>query len=182
MTAADDHEDRPAGGEPTDGEPAGSDGADVGAGPDRIPDVDRGPVRDLSERARRLTARAAATDRRERFRQRASAVRRREERRRRRQRRIEAALLLLLLVGPPVVGGLGAGLLGVAVGTGVAVGVVVGLGLAALRVWTHRYAVRRGASAWDWRSGRYVSRGDPSRRVQSMTDRPDRRPDEPRGR
>jgi hypothetical protein len=129
------------------------------------------PPRELPERAARYVERAGVTDRRERFRQRMAAIRRQEERRRSRQRRLDVLLVAALVVLPPVAGGVVAEVVGIVVGMGVALGVLVGLGLVVLRAGARRYADRRGATAWDWRSRRYVVRGHPSRDVQAMSGR-----------
>jgi hypothetical protein len=150
--------------------------------PDRIPDVDRGSGRPLSERAARMAARAALTDRRSRFRTRLVEVRAAEARRRRRERWVERLIVTALLVGAPLAGGWAAPFVGATVGVGAAVGLVAAVGILAARAIARRRALGRGARSWDWTTRRHVSYGDPSRRVQDMTGAAARRPGDPRRR
>ncbi|MBW3621421.1 MAG: hypothetical protein KY461_14345 [Actinobacteria bacterium] len=136
----------------------------------RVPDTSRGPTRALSERAARMAARAAMTDRGSRFAARFEAIERAEERRRRREQLLERAVVLAILLGAPLLGWWAATLLGATAGTGVAVGIPTGVALVLLRRWTHRYAAGRGATAWDWQRRRYVVHGRPSREVQARDD------------
>lgn len=144
------------------------------------PDVDRGPTRPLTERAARMAARAAMTDRGARFATRFEAVQRAERRRRRRDQLVERAVVGSLLLGAPLIGWWVASILGVAAGTGVGVGVPVGVAAVLLRRWSQRYATRRGAEAWDWQRRRHVVHGDPSRGVQRRS-RPGAHGDGPTG-
>lgn len=122
-----------------------------------------------------LRARAEATDRAGRFRQRLAAVERERERRERRRR---AARVLWVVVGaaaaplvPVVVAAVvqgpppGGGALVVAS----LVGAVLGGVVPPVR---DRLARRRGASAWDAYRERYVLLGDPAAQVRDA-DRPD---------
>jgi fatty acid desaturase len=138
---------------------------------DRVPDVDRGPTRPLTERAARLAARSALTDRKGRFAERFEAVQAAEARRRRREQLVERATVLAILVGTPLLGWWAATWLGVTAGTGVAVGIPAGVVVVLVRRWLARYAEHRGATSWDWQRRRHVVHGDPSRSVQSMTGR-----------
>lgn len=99
-------------------------------------------------------------DRDARFRRRMAEVERAERRRTRRRR-------------AGVIGGVTAGLVVAAVGGHLlygAAGVVVGIGVVGAALMTvaavRRFAERRGASAWDWQTGRHRLFGDPSRKVQ----------------
>ncbi|MBW3658268.1 MAG: hypothetical protein KY457_06495 [Actinobacteria bacterium] len=136
---------------------------------DRVPDTSRGPTRPLGDRAARMAARAALTDRGARFAARYEALERAEQRRRRREGLLERAIVLGIVLGVPVLGWWAAAFLGASGGTGVAVGIPVGVGLVLLRRWVRRAAAARGATAWDWQRRRHVVRGDPSRSVQQAT-------------
>lgn len=136
---------------------------------DRVPDTDRGPTRPLTERAARMAARAAMTDRDARFHVRFEVIARAEARRRRRERLLERTVVLGTLLGAPLLGWWVATLLDVTGGTGIAVGIPVGVVTVLVRRWSQRYASRRGATAWDWQRRRHVVHGDPSRSVQQRT-------------
>lgn len=151
-------------------------------GDDRTPAVDRGPTRPLSERAARMAARRAMTDRRGRFRERLDAVRADAERRRRRARVRDRLTVAALLVGLPALGWWLAGSVdGVEPGTGAVVGLVAAVLALIGRRQARAYARSRGAQAWDWTTGRHVTHGDPSKRVQETTGGADRRPGSGRG-
>lgn len=128
------------------------------------PDVERGPHRELGERARALVDRARGTDRE------AAALERVErvlldDARMRSWRRGTRTVAW----GVAVVGTVG---LGVMLGSWVGAGIAASLLLAVftLQKTVERTARRRGASAWDWRARRYRLLGNPSRAVQDRDD------------
>ena len=153
--------------------PALADPADLGM-TTPTPDEDhRGPrdhdlpARPLSERAAAYVARAAMTDKADRFDQRLSAV---SADRRHRQRRARIVVVAGLAVAMVVLGFVGHRIGGTAgVFAGVAVVDLLVIGWIAMQRILER---TRGASAWSWQTQRYVAIGNPSRDVQKL-DEPD---------
>lgn len=157
-----------AGDRPTDPDPNDPLLAGDGAGDGAVPTPDAQPD-EPPRPAERLRARAAATDRAGRFETRLVEVRRMQERRRRTRRLVRVGWVVL-------VAGLGAlapivlaAVLGQPDpdGRSLLLGAVVGAILGGLGP-TVRNAVarRRGASAWDAYTERYVLLGDPSATVR----------------
>lgn len=118
-----------------------------------------------------MRARAAATDRSERFAERLQAVRRDVARRRRRAQLIA----VLSRVGVLLVGILAAVILRSIFDVERTIALAGGVGTAVLvpivHASTSRSAQRRGAQAWDWQTGRHRLFGKPADRVQ-QADRP----------
>ncbi|HEX9888793.1 MAG TPA: hypothetical protein VGA69_04905 [Nitriliruptorales bacterium] len=126
------------------------------------PDIDRGPRRELSARARRLVERAGEVDRPAAAHARLLAVRQGDARGRRRQRALTASGWLTAVVAVLGGGWLLAGPVGVAEGAGLLVVT------AAVQRRMVRAAARRGAAAWDWRARRYRLVGNPAAEVQAL--------------